>query len=338
MFDKAGETVSRGAQDGAAKLLVGIDIGGTKVAVATAEIGGRIVAKRKMPTEVEKGPQYTIQKIIALVRQVLDDSGAARPIAVGVGCGGPLDPDEGVILSPPNLPGWDAIPLRQILEDEFRTYVYIDNDANAAALGEYRFGAGVEASNLVYITVSTGIGGGIIVNGRLLQGIRASAGEIGHQTILRDGVRCKCGNRGCLEALASGTAIARRAREALASRPNGRMMAIAGGDLQKVTTETVVQAVREGDSVALEIWNETIEYLSIGVANVITTLAPDMVVIGGGVTEAGDLLYAPLRQAVGKRVFLVPLDRVKIVSPKLGTDVGVVGAIAVALQHLEGKG
>lgn len=338
MFDKSPETVDGSSQVGHPQILVGIDIGGTKTAVAAAEIGGKIIAKAKIPTEVERGPNYTISRLTALVRRVLHDSNLSRPLAIGVGCGGPLDPDEGVILSPPNLPGWDAIPLKRILQDEFGTYVYVDNDANAAALGEYRFGAGVGVDNMVYITVSTGIGGGIIVNGRLLQGIRASAGEIGHQTIIPNGVRCNCGNRGCLEALASGTAIARRAREALLNRRDSLMLRLAGGDIDKVTAETVVLAAKSRDPLALDIWNETIEYLSIGVANVITTLSPDMVVVGGGVSEAGDLLYPPLRDAVGKRVFLVPLDRVKIVPPELGGEVGVVGAVAVALQHLERRG
>ncbi len=338
MLDQVRETLSIRPQDGSPQAIVGIDIGGTKIAVAAAGINGRIIAKAKMPTEVQKGPNYTIGKMMELVRQVLHESHVWRPLAIGVGCGGPLDPDEGVILSPPNLPGWDAIPLKQILENEFGTYVYIDNDANAAALGEFRFGAGADINNMVYITVSTGIGGGIIINGQLLQGIRASAGEIGHQTILKDGVRCNCGNRGCLEALASGTAIARRAREALSNRRDSLMLKLANGDVNSVTAETVVSAARDRDPLALQIWEDTIEYLSIGVANVITTLAPDMVVVGGGVSDAGDLLYPALREAVNKRVFLVPMDRVKIAPPKLGSEVGVVGAIAVALQQLERKG
>jgi glucokinase len=243
-----------------------------------------------------------------------------------------------VILSPPNLPGWDNIPLKQMLVDEFGTYVYVDNDANAAALGEYRFGAGSGVRNMVYVTVSTGVGGGIIIDGRLLHGVRSSAGEIGHQTVLYDGPRCKCGNYGCLEALASGTAIARRAREASARQPESLMVKLVGGDNARISTETVVQAVQDGDALALEVWNDTIEYLAIGVSNIITMLAPDMVVVGGGVAEAGDLLFSGLRAEVAKRVFLVPLDRVKIEPPKLGGDVGVVGAMAVALQYLSSKG
>lgn len=338
MLNEAPERVNQDQVGRSTEILVGIDIGGTKVAVATALANGKLIAKARMATEVERGPQHTIRRMKELVRQVLRDSGGTQPVAIGVGCGGPLDLDEGVILSPANLPGWDAIPLKHILADEFGTEVYVDNDANAAALGEYRFGAGVGVRNLVYITVSTGIGGGIVIDGRLLHGLGAGAGEIGHQTILPEGPRCNCGNRGCLEVLASGTAIARRAREALSRHGGSRMLALAGGDVDKVTAETVVQAVKEQDSLALDIWHETIEYLSVGVANVITTLAPDIVVIGGGVTEAGDLLFLPLRQAVRQRIFVMPVERVEIIPPKLGGEVGVVGAIAVALQHLECKG
>ncbi len=315
--------------------IVGVDIGGTKVAVATADASGRLIATARMATEVEQGPERTIRRIIDSVRRVLRESGAAQPVAIGVGCGGPLDPDTGVILSPPNLPGWDAVPLKRILEDEFGVETRVDNDANAAALGEYMFGAGVGTNTMVYVTVSTGIGGGIVVDGRLLHGVRASAGEIGHQTITLDGPRCNCGNRGCLEALASGTAIARRAREELARNRDSLMLAIAGGQIERVTAQTVVQAVRENDELALRIWADTIEYLSVGLANVITTLAPEVVVIGGGVSEAGDLLFPPLRRAVAARVFVVPMDRVRIVPAQLSTQVGVVGAVAVALQCLE---
>lgn len=318
-------------------VIIGIDIGGTKIAVATADMNGRILAEMRMPTEAEKGPRHTIPRMIALVHQMLRERSVGSPIAIGVGCGGPLDPETGVVLTPPNLPGWDAIPLKQMLEDEFGLSAYVDNDANAAALGEHMFGAGMGARTMVYMTVSTGIGGGIIVDGQLLHGVRASAGEIGHQTILPNGPRCNCGNRGCLEALASGTAIARRAREALAERPDSRMLSLAG-EVGKVTAETVQQAVREGDALGSEVWRDTIDYLSIGVANVIATVAPEVVVIGGGVSRAGDLLFPPLRRAVEERLFVVPMDRIRIVPAGLGDQVGLVGAVAVALRHLERRG
>jgi glucokinase len=190
---------------------------------------------------------------------------------------------------------------------------------------------------MVYITISTGIGGGIIANGQLLHGIRTSAGEIGHHTVLPNGPRCGCGSRGCLEALASGTSIARRAREALAEGRSSIMPSLAGGDPTLITTEIVVEAVRQGDGLAQQIWDQTIDYLATGIANVIVTLAPEMVVIGGGVSEVGDLLFQPLRQALNERVCIVPIERVQIVHARLGIDVGVVGALAVGIDHLGGN-
>lgn len=335
MLGQAKKTVTSNQNRPSTPIIVGIDIGGTKIATAIADTTGRLIATCRIATEVEQGPERIIGRIVDSVHQLLRDSGAAQAAAIGVGCGGPLDPDAGVILSPPNLPGWDAVPLKRILEDEFGVETYVDNDANAAALGEHLFGAGVGARTMIYVTVSTGIGGGIIVDGHLLHGVRASAGEIGHQTVIVDGPRCNCGNRGCLEALASGTAIARRAREALATNPNSLMVALAGGQIDSVTAQTVVQAVRENDELALKIWGDTIEYLSVGLANVIATLAPEVVVIGGGVSEAGDMLFPPLRRSVAARVFVVPMDRVRIVPAKLGAEVGVIGAVAVALQRLE---
>lgn len=309
------------------EVLVGIDIGGTKVALATSDPEGRIIARDRFPTRVELGPRAIIEAIIGRVKKLATQSGGSIK-AIGVGCGGPLDPAAGVILSPPNLPGWDRVPLGEMLAGALGAPAYVDNDANAAALGEYRFGAGAGCQVFVYVTVSTGIGGGVVVDGALVHGVGAGAGEIGHQTILPDGPPCNCGNRGCLEALASGTAIARRARERLREPWHTTLLGV--GDAP-VTAEDVARAARTKDPLALEIWRECVGYLGIGLANVITILAPEVVVVGGGVAGAGDLLFNPLREAVQRRVFLVPLSGVSIVPSRLGDDVGVIGALTLAL-------
>ncbi|MCL5962630.1 MAG: ROK family protein, partial [Chloroflexi bacterium] len=177
------------------------------MAVAVADLDGHILASRRFPTQAAQGPQTIIRRIIREVEDLVSQTGGKPMGAVGVGCGGPLDPASGVILSPPNLPGWDQIPLGEMLSQALQAPVYVDNDANAAALGEYRFGAGAGREVFVYMTISTGIGGGIVIDGSLLHGVGAGAGEIGHQTVLPNGPLCNCGNRGCLEALASGTPI-----------------------------------------------------------------------------------------------------------------------------------
>jgi len=203
----------------------------------------------------------------------------------------------------------------------------LENDANAAGLGEFRYGAGKGARSIVYMTVSTGIGGGIILDGKVWHGLKDAAGEVGHMTVCPDGPVCGCGNRGCLEAMSSGPSIARRAREAVAAGRQTRL-----SELSKPTSADVVRLAQDGDSVAAEVWEEAVKYLGIGVAAVITILAPERVVIGGGVTKAGDALFQPLRERVRQRLKLVPVESVPILPAALGPDVGILGAAAVALD------
>jgi glucokinase len=203
----------------------------------------------------------------------------------------------------------------------------LENDANAAALGEFRYGAGKGARSIVYMTVSTGIGGGIILDGKVWHGVKDAAGEIGHITVCPDGPLCGCGNRGCLEAMSSGPSIARRAREVIASGRQTRLSAI-----PEPAVADVVRLAQEGDAVAAEVWADAVKYLGIGVAAVITFLAPERVVIGGGVTKAGDYLFRPLRAEVSRRVKLIPAESVPILPAALGPDVGILGAAAVALD------
>jgi glucokinase len=203
----------------------------------------------------------------------------------------------------------------------------LENDANAAALGEFRYGAGKGARSLVYLTISTGIGGGIILDGKIWHGVKDAAGEIGHMTLAPDGPLCGCGNRGCLETIASGPSIARRAREAVAGGRPTRLR-----EISNLTAADVVSLAREGDEVACEVWEETVRYLGLGVAAAVTILAPERVVIGGGVTEAGDSLFEPLRREVRRRVKLVPMENIPILPAALGRDVGILGAAAIALD------
>ncbi|HWS87939.1 MAG TPA: ROK family protein, partial [Pyrinomonadaceae bacterium] len=244
----------------------------------------------------------------------------------------PLSRDRGLILSPPNLPGWDEFPVAALVRERLGVPVLLDNDANAAALGEREYGAGRGADNLVYVTISTGIGGGIIVNGRLVHGVGDAAGEVGHMVVEPGGPPCGCGARGCLEALCSGTSIARRAAERLAGGGRTSMLLEGGGGLEGITARAVAEAARAGDAVAGEVWDETVAYLALGLGNVVAALAPEAVILGGGVSTAGDQLLVPLRERIRRSVKIAPVEEVRIVQAELGGDSGAYGALLLGRQ------
>lgn len=320
--------------DSTKRFVLGVDIGGTKLAAGVVSLAGEQRSRVRTLSRVAEGPASVTRRLIDLCQEALDQSGVPQTdvLASGVGCIGPLDLERGVIKAPANLPGWTDWPLVQRLQDGLQMPVYLENDANAAALGEYYFGAGRGAKNMVYLTISTGIGGGIIIGGQLYAGETGNAGEIGHMSVAFNGRLCSCGMRGCLEAYASGTAIAARAREAVKAGEPSVLAAMAGGP-QGITAEAVVIALQQGDLLARDIWDETIAALAVGVANVINIFNPSRIVLGGGVTNAGDLLFVPLRQAV-KRNAMPELARiVEILPAELGSQVGVLGAAVVAMDR-----
>jgi glucokinase len=270
--------------------------------------------------------------IDTVIAETIAHTGAKRDdmIGVGVGAPGPLDRERGIVVTTPNL-GWTNFPLRDVIADRIRLPVRIDNDANCATLGEWWLGAARGAENVIGMTIGTGIGGGVILGGRLYHGSSDVAGEIGHATIDITGRRCKCGNYGCLEAYASGPSIADRAREALSS-DDCLMLKMAGGDASRITAATVYEAAKKGDDVALDVVRETSRFLGAGVANLLNIFNPDVVVICGGVTQAGDTLFAPLRKEVRKRAFKPAVDACRIV-PGVLVAAGVVGAVAAYKQQ-----
>jgi len=313
-------------------IIAGIDIGGTKIAVALAGTYGQRLSIFRFPTEIELGPHRILDNAIMEIKRMVEEA-RGRLIAVGVGCGGPLDRGRGLILSPPNLPGWDEFPITEILEKQFSVPVLLDNDANAAALGEYKYGAGRGFKNIVYITISTGIGGGIIGGGEIVHGVGDGAGEVGHITVREDDPVCGCGARGCMEAICSGTSIARRAREKLSSGAQSSMTEMVA-DTDGVTAHTVVEAARKGDALACEIWDETIHYLAIGINNIIATLAPEAVILGGGVATVGEMLLKPLREQIQERVKILPVEKISILQAALGGDSGIYGALILGQQAI----
>jgi glucokinase len=316
---------------------LGIDIGGTKLAVGVATADGRVLAEARRPSEAREGPDAMIGRAVELAREVVADAGLelAGVEAIGIGCGGPLDPWRGVILNALNNPGWIDVPLVTRIEDALGRPAYLDNDANAAALGEHRFGAGRGVRNMVYLTISTGVGGGLILDGRLFHGANGNAGELGHISVQVHGGRpCHCGSIGCIEAYCSGTNIAERFREAMAA---GGSTVLSAMDPTEITAGHVADAARDGDPLARRVWDESMELLGGGIVSIIHAFNPELVVLGGGVTRAGDLLFEPVRRVVGERAMPWLVEPVRIVPAALGHLTGVLGAVAVALERIGTK-
>ena len=307
--------------------IIGIDIGGTKIAIGRADIEGNLEESLRFATNVSRGYKMILEEIIEKTKELFKGQSIK---AIGIGCGGPLDSKKGRILSPPNLPGWDDVPIVKDIESVFDVPVYLENDANAAALGEFHFGAGRNVNNMVYLTLSTGIGGGIIVNNKLVHGVRDSGGEVGHQTVLPDGPLCNCGNRGCLEAISSGTGITKRFKEKLILGEDSLVKSWIK-DMSEIDAKMIADAAKLGDALAKEVWDEAIYYLGIGISNIITILSPEMVVLGGSLTKYGESLFIRVKEIVKERVKLVPVEEIPIVQAELGDNVGILGAVAVGL-------
>lgn len=312
----------------ASNYLVGVDLGGTKIATALLTVEGKIVRRTRMDTLAFEGPEAVIDRIVQSVREVRRDDPI---IGVGVGSPGPLDGEKGIILYTPNLPGWKHVPLTSILADQLHTDIRLANDANAAAWGEFVFGAGKGTGNMVYITVSTGIGSGIVIDGNLFVGSRTFAGELGHMIVDPNGPVCGCGNKGCWEACASGTAIGRYASEAV-EREKTIIAELATKEGVPPSAKHVFQAVQMGDPVAKDIFDQVVRYLAIGLTNIVHAYNPERIVIGGGVSKAGDFLFEVLRQQTNAMVMPPYEGTFDIVPAKLGDDVGTLGAAALFLR------
>ena len=318
------------------RFVLGIDIGGTNLVVGSvAEDGSRLVAPASEPTNVEAGSSDVLDRLVALASRAITETRRQVPdgeiVGVGVGAPGPLDTKSGIVLLTPNL-GWVNLPLRRIIHDRLGLPAVLDNDANCAVLGEWWVGAARSSRHAIGLTIGTGIGGGIILDGKLYHGASDVAGEIGHTTIDTEGRRCKCGNYGCLEAYASGPNIAMRAREALEAGAESLLPSQVSGDLARITAQTVYEAAAAGDELALEVVNDTAKFLAVGVANLLNVFNPEVVVVCGGVTLAGDHLFVPLRREVARRAFKPAVAACRIVPGELVGTAGVYGAAKVFLD------
>jgi glucokinase len=319
------------------RFVLGIDIGGTNLVVGSvAEDGSRIVATASEPTHAEAGAKDVLERLVNLAERAIaattKEVPGAEILGVGVGAPGPLDTKRGIVLLTPNL-GWVNMPLRQIIHDRLGLPAALDNDANCAVLGEWWVGAARGARHAIGITIGTGIGGGLILDGRLYHGASDVAGEIGHTTIDTEGRRCKCGNYGCLEAYASGPNIAIRAIEEIEAGAVSRLPSYVGGDLRQITAQTVYLAAQEGDELALEVVNDTAKFLGVGIGNLLNVFNPEVVVVCGGVTLAGDHLFVPLRREAARRAFKPAVMACRIVPGALEGTAGVYGAARAFLDQ-----
>ncbi len=320
------------------RYIIGIDIGGTNLVVGTvAEDGSEVLGLVSEPTQSERGADTVLDRIVSLARASQQAASGRDIVGVGIGAPGPLDTKRGVVLLTPNL-GWTNMPLRDRLASALGLRATLDNDANCAILGEWWRGAARGARHVVGLTVGTGIGGGIVLDGRIYHGASDVAGEIGHMTIDSTGRRCKCGNYGCLEAYASGPAIAARAVEGIEAGVETMLPGYVNGDLSLVTAQVVYEAAHDGDAFALEVVRDTAQFLGAGVANILNIFNPDVVVICGGVTLAGDRLFVPLRSEVNRRAFKPAVQACRIVPGELPGTAGVVGAVAAFRQQMEPSG
>lgn len=313
------------------QLIAGIDIGGTKIAVAVADSDCRIVAKHSFPTRVGDGADKIIDRTLGELEKLLEREQGAELTKIGVACAGPLDTRRGITLSPTNLPGWGEFPIVEIINKRMKVPIAFDNDANAAALAELRFGAGGEFKNLVYVTISTGIGGGIICDGKLVHGLTGNAGEIGHITVMPNGAKCGCGARGCLEAVCSGTGIARRFIEKIDGGAHSSVTERVES-IERVTAKDIAEAAAEGDRLAGDIWEETVFYLAVGLGNIMVMFEPEAIILGGGVAQTGEQLLRPLRKQINSHVKIIHAEKIQILPAGLGADSGIYGALALAVQ------
>ena len=309
--------------------VVAVDLGGTKIYTALVDLDGNMVNEKIVSTEADKGVETIVNNIKSTINYVINGIDKNNIKAIGSGSPGPLDVKKGLIVAPPNLP-FKNYNIVEELKNTYELPTFLVNDANAATLAEYMFGVGKGTENMVYVAVSTGIGGGAILNGKIYRGSTSNALEVGHTTVSENGPRCGCGNKGCSERMSSGTAIMKRAVEAVNSNVKTSLK-----DYENVSAKEVFIEAAKGDYVANDILNESLSYLGLVVSNVMNTLDPDMVVLGGGVINGGDIVIEKVREVVNSRCLDIIAENCKIEKSNLEGKSGVLGAAALAISELK---
>ncbi len=316
---------------------IGLDLGGTNIKAALVNTDtGALAGTTSVPTHAQEGHDAVIARMAALADTVSANAGIPKGQVGGIGVGLPglLDLEHGLTLFLPNLPGqWRSVPVRAELAQASGLPVAIINDARAATLGEWKFGAGRGVESCALYTLGTGIGGGLVIHGQLYLGIGGAAGELGHVSVDFNGPRCNCGSRGCIEAFASGPAISAAGMRAVVQGATTKIAQLCAGDLNRITPELICQAALNGDEVAREIYEFAGKAIGYGIANVVMALTPRRVIIGGGVAAAGDLIFEPIRRTVRERVRVADKDAIEILPATLGNNAGLMGAALWAQQN-----
>ena len=312
--------------------VIAVDFGGTHTRAAFFP-ADRINPSQqtKIKTNAEEGSDAVIDRIEGAIKAVIPPKKGG--LRIGIAAPGPLDPFNGIILSTPNLPGWDDVPLVDEISNRFDCPVVLNNDANLAALGEWKHGAGRGVNDLIYLTISTGIGGGVITQGQLLLGAQGLAGELGHMTVVQDGPHCGCGQLGHIEAIASGTSIARTTRERLLAGERSVLSEMVG-DYADLDTVIIGQAASQGDRLASSVIEKAGIAIGSHLASLVHAFNPARIIIGGGLSQLGDLLFSPIRQALREEIIHPAyLQNLDVKSAELGDNAGIIGAMVLARQE-----
>jgi glucokinase len=322
-------------------VFVGCDLGGTNIKAGLVNVeDGHVLIADSVPTLARQGPESVLERMADLITDLIAKSDVEQEAIGGLGISAPgvIDLETSTTEFLPNLyTEWRGVPVGERMESYLGLKVAMLNDVRAITYGEWAFGAGHGVDSMACFAIGTGVGGGLVVNNELVLGFGGTAGELGHQTVDLNGPKCGCGNYGCIEVFASGPAIAAEAARGIRQGWSTKMVDLIDHDLNRLTPEVVAKAAEMGDEVALEVWNRAGKYLGIGIANVLTCVGVRRVVIGGGVAKAGDLLLDPIRAEVRKHVFLMPVEKVEILTAKLGTDAGIVGMAAWSARKANGK-
>ncbi|MDO5437159.1 MAG: ROK family protein [bacterium] len=308
------------------KYRIGVDVGGTNVKLALVDLNGKIVYSNTTPTRADLGYEHSITNIQNAIEELMKETNSNKDSieAIGFGFPGQIDYQNGVVRLLPNMPGWVDVPVAKIMEEKFGITTKLDNDVRVATLGELKYGAGKGCQNLVCITVGTGIGSGLVFNGKLIRGAKNAAGEIGHiKLTMGDGPICGCGDYGCFEAYASGPSIVAEAKEYIKGGKSSKFKELA---TEELSPYIVAQAALQGDAVAKRIYAKMGEIIGLGLTSVINLLNPERVIIGGGVADAGDILFNPIKETIAKRAMPIQASSVEIVPALLGNTAGVIGA------------
>ncbi len=316
--------------------IAGVDLGVSKVITVVTNLEGEVVSRARLEIDAHAGPEAIISRLLDATRAAFADAGDAASKIAGIGLSVPglIDAERGLSVFAPNIPGWASIHIAKRFRDEFELPCWVENDARAMAIGEAMFGAGRGYQNILCVNVGRGIGAGIIVNGEIYRGKQSGAGELGHMTVDPNGPMCPCGNHGCLEVMAAGPSIAAAAIRAVSSGASTSIRELTGGRIEEITAEVVSEAADQGDTLAQGLIRESGRYLGIGIANALNLLSPEIVVIGGGVARAGDILFGEVRKTVQRRAFTTMVNLPPIVPSARGEDASSIGAAALVFEEM----